>query len=201
MIWALLGVFVAILVWDLIIFRAYFRENDGVPDQNRCKNSQERQNKDWTFFAHSIFVLFGGIFRVLKNFVFFDMKKIPQKFQWFADFSGNHECQIIKSTEISDFLPTSRCCNSAPSRSWVTSDHTGTMYSSRYVDSRALKCSTGILGPPNRVTKLVKFGNFTESRSAPPYQKLDKVLRISNISHNLQQTSRSGVRKLEICKK
>jgi len=59
--------------------------------------------------------------------------------------------------------------NSSPRWSWATFEYTGTMYSSRYVDSRPLNLSTKKLGAPNRASKLTEFGHNPRSGHAPPY--------------------------------
>ena len=58
---------------------------------------------------------------------------------------------------------------SSPRWSWMMFKHTGTMYSSRYVDSRPLKCSLTKLGASNRARKLTGFGQNPDLEHAPPY--------------------------------
>ena len=76
-----------------------------------------------------------------------------------AHFSKDFECifdQIVFKLTISS--PTSDGRNSSPRWSWATFEYTGTMYSSRYVDSQPLNLSTTNLEAPNRASKLVEFG-------------------------------------------
>ena len=74
--------FRSILVRKLTEFQEICSENREFPHQNRPKIRQVVQNQNLTFFAHIIMVVYHQFFRVLKNFDFEGMKKIPQKRPW-----------------------------------------------------------------------------------------------------------------------
>ena len=66
-----------------------------------------------------------------------------------------------------DFRAPSRSRNSTPRWSWMTFEHTRSIYSLWKRVFWALKVQTRNLEPPNRSLKLVKFDKI---RSAPPYR-------------------------------
>ena len=144
--------------------------NSGLALQNPMDSS-----KNHDIFLHkcqkSIFIFFGccklylitRFSRIFHYIDFFDTKKFAQSSQAFAHFFEHQASKGFKYTKICIFLPTSTDRTSSPRWSCVMFEHTRTMYSSRYVDSRYRKCSIINLGAPNRAWKLIEFGQNPRS--------------------------------------
>ena len=131
--------------------------------QNHHNSDQACEKSISVFLRHSKCIFITRICKVSQKNDFFIQIKFSQKSQHFAHFPQLYHTETHLIWYFLDFLPTSTDCNSSPRWSWVMFKHTGTMYSSRYVDSWPLKCPTTKLRTPNRVRKLIEFGQNPRS--------------------------------------
>ena len=126
-------------------------------------SSTSDKNRFQWFLRRAKYFLWLGLKGFLKILIFSIRKNYHNSDREFAHFCKYQRIIHDQICKIHHFLTTSDDRNSSPRWSWVMFKHTGTMYSSRYVDSRPLKCPTTNLRAPNRARKLTAFGQNPRS--------------------------------------
>ena len=115
------------------------------------------QNRFWYFSCTANLLLWLDLKGFCKIMIFSIWKKFHNGNRGMHIFGIWLKPESIQCYDFPIFLSTSTDCNSSQRWSWVMFKHTGTMCSSRYVDSQPLNCSITNLGAPNRARKLTEF--------------------------------------------